>query len=72
MKISISDPRWAIYCAGPNTDSYKGFELKGTIKTKPNLAKITFSDGDKEFEVTANSLEDAFVKGFDKIDSYKK
>lgn len=72
MKFSISDPRWTVYCAGPKTYNYKGFELKGTIKTKPNLAKLTFTDGEEEFEITADSLEEAYVKGFDQIDSYKK
>ena len=71
MKISVSDIRWITYNSEPNADSYKGFSLKGSIKTKPGVAKLTFTNGEKDFEVIGNSIEDAFIKGFDIIDSYE-
>jgi len=71
MKISISDIRWVEYNSSPNPDTYKGFKLKGSIKQKPNKAKLVFTNGEKDISITANSIEDAFVKAFDAIDSYK-
>jgi hypothetical protein len=70
MKISINDTRWITYNSEPDSDSYKGFELQGTMNTKPNAAKLTFTNGVKEITVIENSLEEAFVKVFDMIDSY--
>lgn len=71
MKISVSDIRWNTYNSEPESDSYKGFSLKGTIKTKPGVAKLTFTNGERDFEVIGNSIEDAFIKGFDIIDSFE-
>jgi len=71
MKISVSDIRWLKYNSEPNPDSYKGFSLKGTMKTKPGIAQLTFTNGEKDFEVIGNSIEDAFIKGFDIIDSFE-
>ena len=71
MKISISDIRWVEYNSAPNPDSYKGFKLKGNMKSKPNKAKLVFTNGEKDIPVIANSLEAAFVKAFDLIDFYK-
>jgi len=70
MKISISDDRWLTYNTEPNPDSYKGFSLKGTIKTKLGIAKLTFTNGQKDFEVIGSSIEDAFIKGFDIIEAF--
>jgi hypothetical protein len=70
MKFSVSDSRWFTYISEPNSRSYKGFSLKGTIKTKPGETKLTFTNGEKDFEVIGNSIQDAFIKGFDKIDSF--
>ncbi len=72
MNLSVNDTRWIIYNAAPNPENYKGFELKGTMKTKPNMAKLTFTDGKNEISVIGSSLEDAFIKAFDKIDSFGK
>jgi len=71
MKISVPDVRWLTYNTEPDPDSYKGFGLKGTMKTKPGIAKLTFTNGEKDFEVIGNSIEDAFIKGFDIIDSFE-
>lgn len=72
MKFSVDDIRWVDYISGPNPDYYKGFELKENIKTKPNTAKLTFTNGEKEFSVIEISLEEAFIKAFDVIDSYEE
>jgi hypothetical protein len=61
-----------VYNAAPNSGNYKGFELKGTMKTKPNMAKLTFTNGKNEISVIGSSLEDAFIKAFDMIDSYEE
>ena len=69
MQISISDERWMIYNAEPNSSSYKGFKLIDTIKTKPGQAQLSFSNGDESFTVNESSIEDAFIKAFDIIDT---
>lgn len=69
MIISVSDERWLIYSSEPNSDSYKGFKLVDPIKTKPGQAQISFSNGDESFTVNESSIEDAFIKAFDIIDS---
>lgn len=70
MKISVSDVRWISYCSEPNPESYKGFKLIGEIKIESNIVKLAFTNGEKEFEVAGGTIEYAFIKGFDLIDSF--
>lgn len=68
-KISLSDPRWFEYCI---EDLYKGFSLKDTIKTHIELkiSTLTFTNGEKEFVGRGNSIEEAFIDVFNKIDTF--
>ena len=68
MKISVSDDRWIVFCAEPNSDSYKGFKLLEPIKTKPGQVQLSFSNGDESFTVYGSSIEDSFIEAFDIID----
>lgn len=67
--MTVNDERWIIYLAEPNSDSYKGYRLDGSIRTKPNMAKLSLTNGEDTFESVAESLEDAFIKAFDLIDA---
>lgn len=66
--MTVNDERWIIYLAEPNSDSYKGYQLNGPIQTRPNMAKLSFSNGQDTFESVASSTEEAFIKAFDLID----
>ena len=72
MKISVPDVRWIKYISKPNPEEYKGFRLNDDIKVDSGIAKLKFTNGEKEFEATGSSIEDAFIKGFDIIDSLEK
>lgn len=69
MNISVPDDRWVIFSAEPK-DCYKGFKLLEPIRTKPGKAQLSFSnDDDESFTVYESSIEDAFIKAFDIIDT---
>lgn len=69
MNINLNDDRWLNFNSEPNSGSYKGYEIKGTIKTKPTgQTKLTFTNGESTFNVIGESPEEAFLKAFDKID----
>ena len=67
--MTVNDKRWIVYLADPNSDSYKGYRLNGPIRTRPNMAKLSFTNGEDQFESVAESPEQAFIKAFDLIDS---
>lgn len=69
MNISVPDDRWVIFNAEPNADSYKGFKLLEPVRTKPGKAQLSFSNDYESFTVYESSIEDAFIKAFDIIDT---
>ena len=69
MNISVPDDRWIVFNAEPNADSYKGFKLLEPMRTRPGQAQLSFSNGDESFTVNESSIEDAFIKAFDIIDT---
>ena len=71
MKISVTDNRWLTYIAEPDPQSYKGFRQKGTMKIETGEVTLTFTNGEKEFDVIGNSIKDAYIKVFDTIDSFE-
>jgi hypothetical protein len=72
MKISVPDVRWLKYLSKPDPENYKGFRLKDEMKIESGIARLEFTNGEKDFEATGSSIEDAFIKGFDIIDSFGK
>ena len=57
---NMDDIRLLEFHSEPNSGFYKGYKQQGAIKTKPGFAKITFSDGQNEFEILGNTIENAF------------
>lgn len=68
----MSDDRMMVFNSEPNSGSYKGFRLNDTIKTKAGAAKMTFTNGQDNFDIIGNSIEDAYSKAFDRIDLLAK